>query len=565
MKRLSALKIIFITALLLFVSCVEQSPKRFPAPEFGEVEVVLDGFKATVRCEVSGTVEGLSYGFILKGSDGSQDFALEPQGRVLRTEIEGLMPSTDYSILAIATNGINKVSSTEKHFRTGDKQEDDPQYDPGEEKKDVVNMPDATFRKLILSQFDGNNDGQLSLEEAEAVNVIECCSDDIRSLEGVECFTNLERIICRGSGADSDRRTGRLTKVDLSNNLRLRNVVFDGNNLTELLLPEKNSNIEDIHCYLNKLEYLDISGCPKLKSLWCWNNSLASLDLSGNKFITDLRCGLNKFADGLDVSANNELRYFYCEDAQLPSIDIGANTELLEVVCRDNFIKSIDVSHNTKIVRLECNSNIIASLDVSMLPDLLFLKFDTNFIKEIDLSHNLKLKELCASANLLTEIDVSMLSRLEHLFVDDNQIPEPVDLSVFPELKDYGGNNLPLGRMPDFSHNPKLQAIHICGSGGAKYMDSDFFRDWPEIRCFNICCYPGETLDLSQNAKIEDIWASDMQNVRILDLSASPNLRFICINDNKNLEKVYVHRNVDISKLKVEANDVVHAVIEHKQ
>lgn len=55
-----------------------------------------------------------------------------------------------------------------------------------------MTIPDPAFRKYILSKFDRDNDGRLSQDEAEGINEIECCTDDIRSIAGVECFTNLK-------------------------------------------------------------------------------------------------------------------------------------------------------------------------------------------------------------------------------------------------------------------------------------------------------------------------------------------------------------------------------------
>lgn len=544
-----------MAAALMAASCREQSPDSYLPPEFGPVEVSLNGFSATAQCKVTGPEDGFSYGFVLQEGSGAQpqEIALKPSEGVLSNVFEELTPSTDYIIKAFATNGINTVTSAEKSFRTAE-----------EDITSFVTIPDPAFRKYILSKFDRDNDGRLSQDEAEGISEIKCCTDDIISIEGVECFPSLERLVCRGSGTDSGRRTGLLTKVDLSRNYRLRYIEVDSNNLTELILPDKNSNIGDIHCILNKLRALDVSKCPKLKTLWCWENSLASLDLSNNLLLQDLRCAQNDFSDGLDVSSNKELRYLYCDGSFMPSIDVSENIELIELGCWDNAIKTIDVSHNPELSVLECANNLLKTIDISQNPLLSKFTCEDNYLKEIDVSHNPELRTFHCDNNQISSIDISMLTHLENLSIGDNDISEPVDLSIFPNLTDYGGNNLPLSRMPDFSHNPKLQSLHICGSGGAIYMDKDFFRDWPEVQDFNINGYPGETIDLSRNTKMRSLWIAGMPNIKVLDLSASPYLSYICINDDDRLEKVYVHKNVDISRLNVESNDRFHGTIEHK-
>ncbi len=538
-------------AIWLAVSCNEPSPDKFPPPEFGPVSISLNGLAGIVQCEVRNAADGLNYGFLLNGVDASltQEIPVKPSGGAIKANLEGLVPATDYVVRAFATNGINDVLSEEKHFST-------------EEIKSMITMPDPVFKKLILRDYDRNGDGLLSLEEAEGITKLDFCTDGISNIEGIECFSNLQTLICNGS--DVERRTGRLTRIDLRQNNYLRYVETDGNNLKEMLLPEGYSDIEEIHCICNRLESFDLSGCPKLKLLYCWENNLSSLNLSTNRFLTDLRCAQNNFSEGLDVSSNKELRYFYCNDAYLQAIDVSENTELLEFGCYGNYIKEVDVSHNANLRILRCNNNLLTSVNVSANPELFEFKCENNYIKTLDLSRNTQLRWFSCTNNLLTSLDISALSPLlEELSIGDNDISEPMDLSNFKNLTLYGGNNLPLDRAPDFSHNPKLKGIHICWRGGAVYIDKDFFRSWPDIEAINICGYQCESIDFSLNTRIESLWASDLPNLRILDLSASPNLKYICLNGDEKLERVIVHKSIDIGKLEIEANEKFHGTIEH--
>ena len=415
--------------------------------------------------------------------------------------VKGLVPSDEYVVRAFVTNGINTVYSEEKHFSTSSEER-------------IVIFRDVNFKALILEGYDSNDDGQISTDEALTVTKLNLCTDNISSLEGIECFPNLTHLTCSGSGG--------LTELDLTANNRLRELNVEGNKLKELLLPKNDSRMEVIHCVNNRLTSLDLSGCPNLRILRCWENSLSVLDLSGNLSLEELDCAQNFFFDGLDLSHNTKLKILACNEDCLPSIDIGNNVELTEFLCCYNSIKSLDVSQNIGLKDFKCDFN------------------------------------------QLEKIDVTMLQSLEILSIGDNPIKGPVDLSGCPQLRFYGGNNLPLPDVPDFSHNPNLDSIHICGSGGAKYIDKDFFRDWPNVRDFQIGLYRGETIDLSLNSKMEHLWMGDMSNVRILDLSASPNLKYIDLAGDKVLEKVYVHKDVDISRLEVRTDDEVHAEILYK-
>ena len=57
------------------------------------------------------------------------------------------------------------------------------------------NIPDETFYKYLLDNFDTNKDGKLSVEEANAVKEINFeGSWDNASLKGIEFFRNLETL-----------------------------------------------------------------------------------------------------------------------------------------------------------------------------------------------------------------------------------------------------------------------------------------------------------------------------------------------------------------------------------
>lgn len=228
MKKILAAMVL---AVLLAASCNEPSPDEFPAPEFGKVEVNLNGLAGTVQCEVRNAADGLSYGFILKTAGSSQEIDGSLSGGMLKAGLDGLTPASEYNIQAFATNGVNQVLSEAVNFKT-------------EEQGTFAIIPDPVFKRLILREYDKNGDSRLSLEEAERISNLNFCTDSISSLEGIEYFPNLQSLTCCGSVKES--RTGQLTRIDLRQNPRLRSVEADGNRLKEMLLPEGYSDIEEI-------------------------------------------------------------------------------------------------------------------------------------------------------------------------------------------------------------------------------------------------------------------------------------------------------------------------------
>ena len=112
-------------------------------------------------------------------------------------------------------------------------------YDIGSDLSVII--PDVNFKTYLMRNFDADFDGKLSQEEADSVQVMNCCLQDIRSLNGIELFANLEELYCNN----------------------------------------------------NQLETLDISKNTKLEVLVCHSNQLSSLDISANRMLTYLSCSGN--------------------------------------------------------------------------------------------------------------------------------------------------------------------------------------------------------------------------------------------------------------------------------
>lgn len=76
-------------------------------------------------------------------------------------------------------------------------------------------FPDANFRSYISSAIDVNADGWLSREEMMVVGRIDVRKSEVKSLKGIENFTELYLLICYNN---------ELTELDLSKNTKLQKV-----------------------------------------------------------------------------------------------------------------------------------------------------------------------------------------------------------------------------------------------------------------------------------------------------------------------------------------------------
>ena len=248
----------------------------------------------------------------------------------------------------------------------------------------IVEVPDATFKSYLLSNFDTDGDGEIRRKEAEKIYKIDVNKMAISSLKGIEQMPNLYILYCYSN---------QLTELDVSNNTKLTY----------------------LSCGDNQLTHLDVSKNNGITSLWCRSNQLIQLDVSRNTILKDLNCDSNKLTE-LDVSSNTALTHLYCKDNELTHLDVSKNTELNYLNCDSNKLTELDVSSNTALTHLYCKDNELTHLDVSKNTELNYLNCDSNKLTELDVSNNTALTDLYCSDNQLTHLDVSKNDALMKLY-----------------------------------------------------------------------------------------------------------------------------------------------------
>ncbi len=143
-----------------------------------------------------------------------------------------------------------------------------------------IEFEDANFKAYCVDNFDRDGDGEVSYTEAKNVKRMICSSKEIKSLKGIESFTEISYLSCRDN---------QLSSLDVS----------------------KNTQLDSLYCYNNQLTSLDVSQSSELLLLSCFNNQLTSLDISKNTELTLLSCYSNQLTS-LDVSKNTSLDYLDC-------------------------------------------------------------------------------------------------------------------------------------------------------------------------------------------------------------------------------------------------------------
>lgn len=248
----------------------------------------------------------------------------------------------------------------------------------------IINFQDPVFETYLVEHgFDLDGNEQISTDEVSKVTTLDCRSQNITSLDGIEHFRSLKRLIGRNNqitSVDISRNTS-LEYVDFRNNKievlevsalpKLETLICDENELEEINVSN-NALLRTFSCSGNTMRSLDVSNNPELYDYNCSNNELIVMDVSHNRKLAIFTCDGNDFSgSGLNVSENESLNMFYCGYCGLTELDLSHNPKLTMLYCNDNDLQALDISGKDKIATLFCHNNHISGeLDISLLKNI---------------------------------------------------------------------------------------------------------------------------------------------------------------------------------------------------
>lgn len=247
--------------------------------------------------------------------------------------IDNLDPQTEYHFLAYISNGISEIVSQEKSITTLPAPE--PEAEP---------IEDPVLREYIMSNYDTDRDGSLSVSEAEAVTNIGITNNEVASIKGVELFPHLMHLAINGvQNRKEDPSNGRLTYADLRKNTQLREVHFEYQNLEEINVGE-NVNLRHLGLFKCPLRKIDISSNTGLVVFGAGYCQLDSIDLTHNLNLESIHLDHNKLQK-ISLGTNNALKYLDLNGNLLNSLDVSGCIHLQELYCANNpHLKTIYVN-----------------------------------------------------------------------------------------------------------------------------------------------------------------------------------------------------------------------------
>ena len=392
------------------------------APTIKKVSYEADENVLTLYCTYMGD-EVNGWGFYFNGTKYGSDS--HDDGKFSLT-VSDLEYDTDYDYQAYITSGQVEVTSDVKTARTG--------------KLSSVPIPDAVFKAYILNLYDLDRNGKLSMEEAEKITKLEIGTYDlqIKSLEGIEYFKNLEYLKAAGNG---EAQPGELSRLDLSKNLKLETLICSFNKLEELYLgnntalkyvdcssnclfyssnycPDfsQTTNLEYLDCHSNNslyvnlgnntaLKYLDCShtleqgnftGCTSLEYLDCSYSRTDYVRIAGLKKLTTLKCeAMGGIIWEFDASGCENLvfdKHIFDGNVFQSFKAVGCNNlTTLNISYNGCAINYIDIRDCKNLKSFKCSGLVVDQLDVRGCTSLTDIECYENFLHELDVSSQNKL------------------------------------------------------------------------------------------------------------------------------------------------------------------------------
>lgn len=362
---------IILLTIMIISSCAQKipEPQEIVVPEFVDVKydfgTFLENRYAVLSASLSADNGIRDAGFMIGYNEASLSFKkAEIQDLSISIVLNFLEYDTEYCFYAKASNGMNEIRTRLIRFRTpkqgepfipgsdndgsgnngnssegGGNEGDPPEGGSGTDPEPptpvmppegvAITVSDNNFLGYLLGLCDSDNDGAILPEEAESVQNIEVCTDNIQTLDGIQFFTSVKTLVTDGSVWN-----GKLTALSLECNSVLERLSCRYNHISAFKFP---ASLIEIDMRFNDVSEPDFRSVPHLKKLDCFGNSMTRLDLKPLKELEELVCGMNSF-ETLDVSNNLNLKLLDLSDSPNLKTVYVARGQKIQTIIAENSI-----------------------------------------------------------------------------------------------------------------------------------------------------------------------------------------------------------------------------------
>ena len=216
------------------------------------------------------------------------------------------------------------------------------------------NFPDKNFLAYISSDIDLNHDGTLSSAEIESVTMIEVYDREIESLAGMEHFTALQELYCYGN---------KINSLNLSRNRELLLLECDNNTITRLDVS-MNDKLINLECEMNNITELDLSNNANISYMKCYGQTrtglVSSHDKSGSTYTVNLGQYVSDFTRVSSVSAydgNGDIINNVSFDYETGIASMSSSPSKLRYIYDINYVNDSELSMDVTITGTAMTQN----------------------------------------------------------------------------------------------------------------------------------------------------------------------------------------------------------------
>ena len=190
---------------------------------------------------------------------------------------------------------------------------------------DAAHFPDKAFRSAAAS-YDKNSDGKLSKNEADSVKEMNVTYKGIKSLQGIEYFSQLQILDCSGNP---------FTSLNVSQNKKLQKLTFNGSGVKTVSIDGL-KELKGIYFIEGEVSKVNLTNLPNLEVLTCARNKISSLNLKNLPKLNHLSCADNKLTS-LNLSPFKNLKYVWCYNNEITEMDV-TGLSLSTLSCMNNYM-----------------------------------------------------------------------------------------------------------------------------------------------------------------------------------------------------------------------------------
>lgn len=335
-----------------------------------------------------------------------------------------------------------------------------------------IYIPDAKLKAYLLALFDDDEDGEISILEAENVQNVNCSGRGIADLTGLECCTNLKYLNFNGNNVST---------VELPNLKKLETIVAYGNpisrlninndtTLTALYLQDVNTNaLSGTTMSINAYDqastlYLAFAGTQYITLNLTNSAVLTSYDIAENIQLTKLVASGNPNVTAVDLSTLTALTYLDLNACGLTALNVDNNINLDTLYCSNNKIATLNLDNNVELVLFNCSDNLLGTLRVTNNTHLQNVDVSNNNLVNINVRQNSALARLVVSGNEgITALALGYNKSLQILKASNTGLTD-IDLSSNTALRSLTLKDCLALNILDLTANTALAELYLTGT-----------------------------------------------------------------------------------------------------